>query len=159
MEPEEASISTYGSNPFPESLEIARFIADNTNESDQIAVIGSEPQIYFYSKRHSATGYIYTYALMELHPYALTMQKEMISEIESAKPKYLIFVNIQASWLVKKDSERLISRWFKDYSRNHYELAGIVDIDLDGTTYRWDRDVIGYRVQSRSSLSIFRRKS
>lgn len=47
--PEQASRMTYGLNPFPESLEIASFIMDNSNENDRIAVLGSEPQIYFYS--------------------------------------------------------------------------------------------------------------
>lgn len=56
---------TYGLNPFPESLEIGRFIRENSAENDRIAVIGSEPQIYFYSDRRAATGHIYTYALME----------------------------------------------------------------------------------------------
>lgn len=37
--------------------------------------------------------------LMENQPYALKMQKEMIGEIEAAKPRYLVFVNIFTSWL------------------------------------------------------------
>jgi hypothetical protein len=64
-DPHQASRMTYGLNPFPESLEIGRFIRENSAENDRIAVIGSEPQIYFYSDRRPATGHIYTYALME----------------------------------------------------------------------------------------------
>jgi len=45
-------------------------------------VLGSEPQIYFYSGRRSATGYLYMYSLTEEQKYALRMQKEMIGEIE-----------------------------------------------------------------------------
>jgi hypothetical protein len=154
----QASRLTYGRNPFPESLEIARFIKDNSNENDRIAVIGSEPQIYFYSNRRSATGHIYTYALMEAHPYALSMQKEMIREIESAKPRYLIYINVGASWLRRKSSKRLIFDWFGHYSRKHYELAGIVDIGKNGTTYLWEEDAIRYRPESRTYVRIFRRK-
>jgi len=51
-----------------------------------VAVIGSEPEIYFYAQRHSATGFIYTYSLMEEQRFALAMQKQMIREIEEAKP-------------------------------------------------------------------------
>ena len=57
-------------------------------------MFGSEPQIFFYARRHSATGYIYTYSLMEKHDYALAMQKEMIAEVESSKPKFLIDVQV-----------------------------------------------------------------
>jgi len=35
----------------------------HTAPTERIAVIGSEPQIYFFAQRHAATGYIYMYAL------------------------------------------------------------------------------------------------
>jgi hypothetical protein len=37
---------------------------------------------------HSATGYIYTYSLMEPQSHALEMQKEMIAEIEADRPEF-----------------------------------------------------------------------
>ena len=54
--------------------------------------LGSEPEIYFYADRKAATGYIYTYALMEPQRFASQMQAEMIKEVESAHPRYLVFV-------------------------------------------------------------------
>ncbi|MCG6537854.1 MAG: hypothetical protein L7F78_24825, partial [Syntrophales bacterium LBB04] len=59
----------YGANPFPESIKIGEYVKSNSNTEDKIAVLGSEPQIYFYSQRRSATGYIYMYYLMEKHDY------------------------------------------------------------------------------------------
>ena len=87
-----ASRLTYGTNPFPESLKIAQYLKEHTSSEDSIAVLGSEPQIYFYAHRHTATGYIYMYPLMEPQPYALRMQEEMIREIEASRPAYLVFV-------------------------------------------------------------------
>ena len=81
----------YWPNPFNESLKIAKFLSQNSQKDDTIAVIGSEPQIYFYSKRLSATAYVYAYPLMEPHPYASKMQEEMISQVEQANPKFLVF--------------------------------------------------------------------
>ncbi len=157
-EAHQVSRMTYGQNPFPESLEIARFIKDHGDENDRIAVIGSEPQIYFYANRRAATGHIYTYALMEAHPYALSMQKEMIKEIESVQPRYLVYVSVGTSWLVRKNSNRLIFNWFRGYSKEHYKLAGIVDIGKNGTTYLWEKDAIGYRPKSKQYVSIYRRE-
>jgi len=70
--------SIYYPNPFPEMICIADFVRQHTKPDDQIAVLGSEPEIYFYADRRSATGYIYTYALMEPHKYASQMQREMM---------------------------------------------------------------------------------
>ena len=45
-------------NPFPESIKIGEYIAANTSQNDRVAIIDSEPQIYFYSNRRGASGYI-----------------------------------------------------------------------------------------------------
>ena len=149
----------YGANPFPESIEVARFIKDHTAASDKIAVIGSEPQIYFYSDRHSATGYIYTYSLMEIHEYSLDMQKEMASEIERANPAFLVFVNVATSWLARPESERFIFRWSEAYLRAHYNLVGIADIiGPNRTDYKWYNDARGYVPVSPSNLLVFQRR-
>jgi 4-amino-4-deoxy-L-arabinose transferase-like glycosyltransferase len=118
--PEEVSRSFYGGNPFPESVEIGRFIRENSSASDTIAVLGSEPQIYFYAKRRSATGYIYTYALMEAQPFARQMQEEMIEQIETGRPKFIVVVNVRASWLEKRASEPALRQWMPKYLQANY---------------------------------------
>lgn len=118
----------YGVNPFPEAIRIAEYLKEHTNADDTIAVLGSEPEIYFYSHRHSATGYIYTYGLMEPHQHALPMQREMIQEIETARPKYLVVVSMNISWLKRPGSENLIFDWFAKYCPDNFALEGVVTI-------------------------------
>ncbi len=159
MTPQMACYTTYRGNPFCESLEIARYIKEHSTEDDSIAVIGSEPQIYFYADRRSATGHIYTYALMETHQYASKMQKEMIAEIESARPKFLVFVNIPTSWLVRPNSDQSIFKWFGQYSHDHYRQVGIIDIVSPGqAVYRWDKELAGYSPRSKYFVVVFQRK-
>jgi hypothetical protein len=151
--------TTYGLNPFPESLEIARYIREHTTEEDRIAVIGSEPQIYFYARRQAATGYVYTFALMEDHEFAEVMQEEMIQEIESARPKYLVFVNVATSWLAGPESKTHIFEWSERYRDEFFEIAGIIDMmSWDQTLYRWDEEAIGYTPKSEFWLAVFVRK-
>lgn len=123
--PEEVSRKAYGGNPFIESIKIADYLKANSSPEDTIAVLGSEPQIYFYSQRRSATGYIYVYPLMEEQPYAFNMQKEMAQEIESHQPRYLVFVKSRTSWLRHWDSENYIFNWAKDYIAEHYDLSRV----------------------------------
>jgi hypothetical protein len=111
-----------------ESIKIGDYLRGRTNPGDTIAVLGSEPQIYFYSDRHSATGYIYTYGLMEAQKYAGQMQQEMIHEIENARPKFLIFVVMPDSWLQRPESEQSIFRWASEYTAKNYTVAGFVNI-------------------------------
>ena len=123
LTPKKAVEDIYGSTVFGDTRDAAELIRANTPPGARIAVIGSEPEIYFYSGRRSATGHIYTYALMELHPYALTMQEEMIRQIEEAKPEYVVFVQNHFSWLTRQESEMKIFTWWQTYWRQNLELV------------------------------------
>ena len=126
-------------NPFPEALQIADYIKKHSKEDDTITVLGSEPEIYFYLHKRSITPYIYTYPLMEPHPYAADMQREMIRQIEANKPKFIVYVKMQFSWSVRPDSERLIFDWADQYIRSHYRQIGFVKmLSIDKTIYYWD---------------------
>jgi hypothetical protein len=148
----------HGINPFVESPEIARYLAAHTDPDDAIAVLGSEPQIYFLANRKSATGYIYTYGLMEQQKYSARMQEEMISEITAAHPKYLVFVNARTSWVARDPNERILT-WSREYTGRCYRVVGIADIGPDQTQWRWDEQVAGYRPQSPVVLFTFARNS
>lgn len=159
-DPVKLSRTIYGSNPFPESLQIAEFIKSRSLETDKIAVLGSEPQIYFYSERASATGHIYTYGLMENHAYALAMQKEMAHQIEAVHPKFIVLVSVSTSWLARPGSEKFIYEWSENYIRRNYVLVGIADIaSPEMTLYRWGFDTINYKVQSPYYILIFERQT
>lgn len=154
-----ASRKIYGANPFPESVRIAEYLRRNTSPQDTIAIVGSEPQIYFYSRRRAATSHIYTYALMEGHPFALQMQQEMIAQIEKARPRYLVYVNIYTSWLARPDSNMHLLDWFGKYSAAGYERIGLIDIG-ERTEYFWDQNVIGRQPRDPNGhwIGVYRRK-
>ena len=153
--PLEVSRSTYGLNPFPESISIAKYLKENTSETDKIAILGSEPQILFYADRISATGYTDTYEMMKIHDYAPKMQREMIDEIEAAKPAFIAYVNISTSWLYRKKSETLIFQWFKKAAAGDYERVASVEIASSNyTNYIWQPEPAP---RTPCSISIYKR--
>ncbi len=159
-EPDVISRTVYGTNPFPESVEISKYIENNSQPGDKVAVLGSEPQIYFYSNRASATGYIYTYGLMEIHDYNKRMQEEMIAEIEKNSPKFLVFCNVATSWLSRPESPKLIFDWFNKYILKGYELTGVADIlGMDQTVYKWGNDARTYQMKGRDNIMLFKKQS
>lgn len=157
--PMEVCRTIYDLNPFPESIKIAEYVRDHTGPNDTIAVLGSEPQIYFYSSRHSATGYIYTYGLMERQTYALRMQQEMIREIELARPKYVIAMQMPISWLGRPESEMLILRWAIEYLKEHYDLVGFVNIIGPDRTDYYFTDLPAATPQLDNYVLIYQRKT
>jgi hypothetical protein len=157
-DPDAACRSVYLSEPFPEAVPIADYIRQHTPQNSTIAVLGSEPEIYFYAHRRSATGYIYTYGLMENQKYALKMQEQMITEIEAARPQTLVFVNLYTSWDPNRNTKELIYEWARRYIQEHYEITGVVDIPMTKTNYRWGDDAKNYNPKPYHAILVFTRK-
>ena len=158
LSPVKVSRAIYGMNPFPEAPVIASRIAGDTQPEDRIAVLGSEPEIFFYARRRSATGHIYMYGLMEEQPYARRMQQEAIHEIEAQAPRYLVFVRLSSSWSMRPGSDTSIMTWARSYLAEHYRVAGVADIRWpDETVYVWGEQALSYTPRSRYVVYIYKR--
>ena len=151
----------YGLNPFSESLEIAQYIRDHTKKGDKIAVLGSEPQIYFYSQRKSATRHLYMYPLMEKHVYARKMQDETIREIEGGQPKFVVMAKTAGTWVsTRPDFSPALKDWAQGYLNREYEIDGVVDLfPHKETIYRWGDQAQEYMPQSTHHLILYKRRT
>jgi hypothetical protein len=158
--PTQVARTIYQADPFPEAEAVATFIRANSQPSAPIAVLGSEPELYFLSRRHSATGYIYTYPMMEPQPFARHMQEEMIHDIETSRPGFIIFVDDRMSWFRYPDSDPRIFNWWDAYQTN-YTLVAIADVlSPTNTVYAWGADVVKrYGGARGSALEVYQRKS
>jgi len=157
--PAEACRMMYSVNPFPESIEIGKYIKNHSAEDDKIAVLGSEPQLFFYANRKSATGFIYVYGLMEPQDYASRMQRDMIHEIETVRPKYAVIVDIPTSWLRRPDSDTTIFSWAQIYLGLNYRNVGFVDIFPGGNSKAyWDDEARRNRPTSQFNVYVLERK-
>jgi hypothetical protein len=87
------------------------------------------------------------------------MQQEMIAEIESERPKFIVFVNNHSSWLRKADSKIDIFVWLESYSQELYNIAGIVEMHPGGRTlYKWS-DLSSVDTPTlRNTIVIYKRK-
>lgn len=157
--PDEACRARYWCNPFVESVEIGRYLRAHAAPDDRIAVLGSEPQIFFYAHRRSVSPVLYTYPLMEPHPYASEMQRDLIRAIETARPRYVVFVSNPLSWLAQPDSDQAILKWASGYFNTGYQRVGVIDMFSPAyTEYRWDAQTRGYRPRSPVFITVLRRE-
>ncbi|MBZ5638285.1 MAG: glycosyltransferase family 39 protein [Acidobacteriia bacterium] len=156
---EHVSRRCYGINPFPESIEIGRYIDANSAPADRIAVLGSEPEIYFYAHRRSASRYLYVYALMEPHPYAGRLQDQVIEEIEAARPRIVVLVRVGVSWLGRPDSDKRIMRWMDSYLPAHYDVTGLAQMSRNNSTrYLWGPEAAAAAGDSHDDVLVMKRR-
>ncbi len=147
----------YGVQPFSASAAIADFIKKNSAPDERVAVLGSEPEIYFLSHRRSATGYIYTYALMEPQPFARKMQEEMIREIENNSPEFVVFED-ERIWERRPDSDPEIFNWW-DSCRTNFTRVGLADmVSPSETRLRWNAQAVEYGNLKGFGFEVFRRE-
>jgi hypothetical protein len=150
----------YFPNPFREAAPIAEYLRQHTTAADTIMVLGSEPEIYFYAHRHSASGYIYTYSLMEDQPYWSVMQRQMTEEVEANRPAYVVFVNIPISWRIQPSPAPQVAAlgaWMDQYLSSGFDEAGMVEVAQRESRYFWGDDARGHH-QPAGEIRIFRRK-
>ena len=126
----------------------------------RIAVIGSEPQICFYSHRRPATGFIYMYPLTEAQPRAVAMQEQMLGEVEKARPEYAVLVNLASSWAEQPDPDMSILDGFNGQLREQFQLAAWVKVYPDGRTEFQGTAPAGFAVPptEKCLVYVYRRK-
>jgi hypothetical protein len=122
-----------------EAITIADYLKNHSSPSDQVAILGSEPEIFFYTRLHSATGYMYVYPLMERQALAPLMTQQFIGQVESSHPRFVVYEDSQLSWgweypLTEK---KYIFDWIRSYIPANYNLDA--ELPIAGDAYHlWD---------------------
>jgi Dolichyl-phosphate-mannose-protein mannosyltransferase len=164
MPPDALSRKIYGANPFSESAAVAGYLRAQMSPTDTVAVIGSEPEIFFLAHRRSATGYIYLYPLTEGHALSSQFRHEFIREIEDARPRYVVYINTVNSWcsgVTPGETEKAVDElniWWNRYAQN-YQITGLVDVHDDAPSeFFWDKELANRTNTDPANLYILRRK-
>lgn len=159
MDPHDLSRSVYSTSPFLEAPAVGRYLQDHTSPGDRIAVLGSEPEIYFYAQRASASGYVYMYPFFEPQSDATRMVTEWMEEVETARPRYVVYASVSSSWTEHPAEAQEALQWAKAYVRDCYDLVGVADIDAAHTTMLWDEAARGYQPKSPNVVYTLRRRA
>jgi hypothetical protein len=133
LDPISLSRKIFPEDPFVEATAVGDYVRARSSEHDTIGLLGSEPEICFYSRRRCASTYLYTYPLMEKQKYAPQMQNDMMRQLQDARPRFLVYADVARSWGTKTTLEEnrafLESAWA--YAHNNYELVDQVMVAGD----------------------------
>jgi 4-amino-4-deoxy-L-arabinose transferase-like glycosyltransferase len=159
LQPDAVVQSIYGDNAFVPATKIADYIRENSPTDARIAVLGSEPEIYFYARRHSATGYVYMYSLIVHHKFTARMRDEMMRELEENRPLYVVYVDVWDDWGGLEGDPQLASFLLRlhQFMDQSYEVVGLADVGQQ-TQYHWDAEAKDYRPLSSKVIYLLRRK-
>jgi hypothetical protein len=129
--PEELSRRFFGMNPFPEAVDVARYIAARTLPSEGVFVLGSEPEILFYSMRRSPTRFALKYPLVGGRSTRQDRyQNGVMRVLDAAPPRYIVVIPVNASltWDGREPESFPLRDRVKEMVRTRYALEAAMPI-------------------------------
>jgi hypothetical protein len=158
----EFSRSFFGANPFPESEDLAAFLAERTSKEDTIFIIGSEAQIFLLSQRQSSSSFALIYPLMSEYPRYKEFQRKAWEEVKSRRPKYIIIVRLPFSLLWDGKADLWIVEKTKQLTDKAYFLEAVMTIDTPKGNLRLfgeDEQAVRNAAENHYPILVFRRIS
>jgi len=124
LDPIALSRKMYPGQKFPEDKKIADFIKGRARPGDRIGIFGNEPEICFYTHLRCATTNLYIYPMLEKQRFARQMQSDMERELESAPPRFFVYVD---SWYriltPNHEDDRQFMDWGWEFAHRGYKLV------------------------------------
>ncbi|PJC49519.1 hypothetical protein CO033_01130 [Candidatus Nomurabacteria bacterium CG_4_9_14_0_2_um_filter_32_10] len=153
LSPQKLSEWVYGTaNPFGESMEVARHLAEVTNKDDSVFIAGSEPQIYYYAQRKSPNRFIITFPLNLPTQYREQYQTELVNNLENTKPNAIIISKRSDSGLYREGSPEIFIKYLNEIIlKNYHTIGGYVWYDNDNGHWQ---DILDEDQTQRASLLL-----
>ncbi len=137
--------SVYGPSPFLAAREVGEYLRNTTEPGERILIIGSEPEILFYSGRKSATRYTIFYPLTGSFQNSEIMIEKLFDEIEVNHPMKIILVYCKTSFITGGKSTEKVKRIFSRIGlilKRNFVEEDFVFSNLDGKVLWKKRDQI-----------------
>ncbi len=154
---------TYGINPFVETKKVGDWLAQKTLKGDKLALIGSEPQLYIYTRCKSPSRHAYfSYLMLDttLTPRAKIWQQEFITDLEREMPRFVVFCNHPISLLQNENSDDRFFKWFSPFIHNNYRKIGCVELNTEAASHYIldDNQAANYLPKTESYINIYEKK-
>jgi len=128
--PADAMAKVYPGNYFAQMPTLGRRISEISKSEDRIFIFGSEPELFFYARRASATRYILLNPLYGPYSDALERQETAIQDILKAKPAVVVYYPL--ALFKMPGSKHRFSSWSLNYVQNHGVLDSFLSLDPTG---------------------------
>ncbi|MFW0862153.1 MAG: ArnT family glycosyltransferase [Candidatus Komeilibacteria bacterium] len=157
LSPQELNVWVYGySSPFAESQTVANKIKEITGPEDKIFIAGSEPQIYYYSKRLSSSRFIITYPLNIETPSRENYQTLTVENLKNDSPEVIVISRLQTSSLWEEGSPYIFLDYINNIINNDYILIG--GYVWDNNIGNWQEPINTQEEFNASSLLMYKKK-
>jgi Dolichyl-phosphate-mannose-protein mannosyltransferase len=153
---EHVSASMYQWAYFGGMRDVGNYLKNHVKPNEYVGQLTREPQIWFYSQTQAASGFLYSYPLIENHIYAHKMVEQYIQETEKHHPNWFVYADIHEEDANPESEERLKS-WAKGYLKD-FELKAIL-YKKDNIKSSFETNFFAIDTSREVSLEVYQRKA
>jgi hypothetical protein len=152
---EHISRKMYPHEFFNDIKRFGAFLDEKLPQNDRIGLFSSDPQWWFYAHRAGASGFLYSYPLLENQPYAQRMTDTYIAEMEKNNPEWLLYSYI-GKWADNEKTLTQIDNWF-DNKIKSYDIKGVLYKVKKGYA-DWEWDTSSVDTSREHLIIVYKRK-
>lgn len=148
----------YADNPNYSLQKMTDFLKRRLKKEDQIFVFGSEPQVYYETKKILPLPHVFLSFLHLPSNRAINDQNETISYLEKTKPAYIVHLQNPISVGMKENSDQSLYQWIFNFESMYYEKIALADInDQNIATYYFGQEA-NITPKSSNYIYVYQRK-
>ena len=117
-------LKLYKGNPFEAMKKLSEYAKKIIKKDETFMVFGSEPQLYLYADKMPVTNHVFMGMMSRNTEKSKPFADEVIKDLETKKPDYILYNLVSYSWMLKDDSdENLYHRTFNAIKNDYIPIA------------------------------------
>lgn len=133
--PHEKIRRIYSGNPFDIAEEIGSFIRRQTMPGSKVFILGSEPEIYFHTKRINHNKFIITYPLFYVTHFSSEWHRSIITQMSQSLPEIIVIVPLAHSVGNEYYNDMPLTQFLEKQVRKQYEIIGVCNPNTERNGY------------------------
>jgi hypothetical protein len=148
----------YHWNGFAEAKAIATELKKRLKPGERVAILGSEPQINFYTGTEHCSPQLYMYPVIREHKRKQDFQQQFLRNLNDCNAEYVVVTASEASWMPGFAEMPFFKRDLFPKISAQYDLIGRANIGQIPMNIVWDEALKTHNPPKCPPMFVFRKK-
>ena len=148
----------YPWNGFSEAKAVAKELKKRLKPGERIAVLGSEPEINYYTNTELCSPHLYMYPVVREHKLKSQFQKDYLQDLFGCNAAYVVLTASESSWTSGFAETPFFKRDIFPKITERYDLIGRANIGQVPLNIVWDEALKTHEPPKCPPMFVFKRK-
>lgn len=152
------SEKAYHWNGFSEIKAISEELKKRIKPGERIAILGSEPQLNYYTNTLHCSPHLYMYPVMRDTRLKAQFQQEFLEDFRACDATFVIVSASEASWIPQFTQTDFFKKELWGYVTQQYDLIGRANIGQYPMSIVWDDAIKTHHPPQCPPIFVFKKK-